>query len=382
MATATATKKVTKNKQAKAKPSEGRSPVATFAFKSTLKANNGTPANVPISDIVIEKGFNPRTIFDADAISHLAASIRKSGLIYPIVVRPAKSGKFAIVDGERRFRAVTELKWGDVPAIIRSDLADDDIEATFAAMITGNDESSAKLSPLELATAVDRLKKADKSLTNEVIAARSGITVRTIRRYASLVDLPEDVVERLKNGTISANVAMELASQEDAVRKEILSKEADDSLTPISIRKRAKEIATAAVDRVEGRTSRPTDDREPAPRSLSVVTPRSRKVLSDAISQSAVILHDARVTREKEIKDKTWTKSNETTFTGVLSSTYALLYAFGEFGEGDYLPPIEGVNDDDISKRLAPFWRLVEKRAAAQKAADASEEKGDPDDNE
>lgn len=62
--------------------------------------------------------FQPRKVFDATAIKELAETIQNHGLLQPIIVREYEPSKYEIIAGERRFRAVNELKWEKIPAII------------------------------------------------------------------------------------------------------------------------------------------------------------------------------------------------------------------------------------------------------------------------
>src|SRR5690606_39829327 len=73
---------------------------------------------VRLADIIPNR-FQPRTIFDEDKIDELARTINIHGVIQPIVIRPIEDGKFEIIAGERRYRAMKKLNWTEVPAIIR-----------------------------------------------------------------------------------------------------------------------------------------------------------------------------------------------------------------------------------------------------------------------
>ena len=76
--------------------------------------------------------FQPRQVFDEHAIAELAETIRAHGLLQPIVVREYETGKYEIIAGERRFRAVTSLNWETIPAIVEKM---DDHETASLALI-------------------------------------------------------------------------------------------------------------------------------------------------------------------------------------------------------------------------------------------------------
>ncbi len=79
---------------------------------------------VPVSAIMPNR-FQPRQVFDERRITELAETIKEHGLLQPIVLREYEPEHYEIIAGERRFRAVNELKWDTVPAIIQK-LSDDE----------------------------------------------------------------------------------------------------------------------------------------------------------------------------------------------------------------------------------------------------------------
>ena len=81
--------------------------------ESTVQAGHD---RLPVSELR-PNPFQPRGALDREALKDLAASIRENGLLQPVVVRSAEDGAWEIVAGERRFRAVQELGWSDVPVV-------------------------------------------------------------------------------------------------------------------------------------------------------------------------------------------------------------------------------------------------------------------------
>ena len=95
---------------------------------------------------IVPNPLQPRKEFSPDELTELANSIRKNGLLQPLVVRPAKevAGRYELVAGERRLRAVRKLGWKDVAVVIR----DVDDETLLVLALVENLQREA-LSPLE-----------------------------------------------------------------------------------------------------------------------------------------------------------------------------------------------------------------------------------------
>ena len=84
---------------------------------------------IPVAQIIPNR-FQPRQRFDQTAIAELAQTIQEHGLLQPIVLREYEDDHYEIIAGERRFRAVSSLKWDTVPAILEK--MDDDETASMA----------------------------------------------------------------------------------------------------------------------------------------------------------------------------------------------------------------------------------------------------------
>ena len=79
---------------------------------------SGDLRHVPLDDIG-PNPFQPRHVFDEQAITDLANSLRTSGLLQPVVLRPTEAGKYQLIAGERRWRAAQQLGWGEIGAVVR-----------------------------------------------------------------------------------------------------------------------------------------------------------------------------------------------------------------------------------------------------------------------
>jgi len=152
--------------------------------------------------------YQPRRAFDAEALKELKESIAKSGLIQPVVVRTAGAG-FELVAGERRWRAVKELGWTKVPAIVRE--VD---ERTLLVLALVENLQRASLSPIDEAEGYERLA-AEFKLSHADIAASVGRDRSTVANAIRLLKLPKAVQQLLDSGALSAGHARALLSLED-----------------------------------------------------------------------------------------------------------------------------------------------------------------------
>src|SRR5574338_1488938 len=137
-------------------------------------------------DLIDPNSFQPRTLLSADGLDELANSIRSSGLIQPILLRPAGE-RYELIAGERRWRAAGKAGLEQVPAIVR-DI--DDGEALELAL--AENLLREELNPIEIARAYERLQQ-QFHLTHEQIAERLGINRTTVTNTIRLLGLPPAV---------------------------------------------------------------------------------------------------------------------------------------------------------------------------------------------
>lgn len=152
--------------------------------------------------------FQPRHRFDMDDIRGLADSIRKNGILQPILVRrdPASPDQFEIIAGERRWRAAQEAQLHEVPVIVR-DL--EDKEALEVALVENLQRQD--LSPIEEASGYARLM-AEFEYTQEDMADAIGKSRSHVANMTRLLSLPQPVKDLVDEGKISAGHARALLS--------------------------------------------------------------------------------------------------------------------------------------------------------------------------
>ncbi len=159
-------------------------------------------------DLIYPNPFQPRKVFDEDKIDELAESILQSGLIQPVVVFE-NDGKFFLVVGERRLRAVQKLKWGKIQVIVKS-LEEEQIAVN--ALLENIQRED--LNAIEVADGLNLLINKGK-VTHEVIGQKLGMSRAAVSNYLRLLKLPPKIQESLISGKITQGHARTLLSFTD-----------------------------------------------------------------------------------------------------------------------------------------------------------------------
>ncbi len=149
-------------------------------------------------DAIIPNPRQPRQVFDDDGLTALADSIKKAGLMQPIVVRIASdAGTYELVAGERRWRAAQIAGLQQLPSIVRD--LDDKTSAEWALIENLQRED---LNPIDRAEAFDRLV-VDFNATQQQIAAQLGIDRSSVANFLRLNDLEPPVKDAVRDGRLS-----------------------------------------------------------------------------------------------------------------------------------------------------------------------------------
>jgi ParB family chromosome partitioning protein len=157
-------------------------------------------------DVLISGKYQPRTEFNDEALSDLAASIKAQGIIQPLIVRNLTPDQYEIIAGERRWRAAKIAGLTTVPAIIRN--VSDETALAFALIENIQREA---LNPVEEALSLVRLKD-EFSMTHEEIAERVGRSRSAVTNLMRLLSLDEEVKGWLRLGKIEMGHARALLS--------------------------------------------------------------------------------------------------------------------------------------------------------------------------
>lgn len=154
----------------------------------------------------------PRKTFDEDALSELAESIKRYGVIQPIVVTE-KTGYYAIIAGERRWRAAKIAGLTEIPALIRDDDARKNKEISLIENMQRED-----LNAYEKAVGVKSLME-DYHLTQEEIAKVLGKGRSSIANTVRVLNLTPDVLELAKQGKLTEGHCKALLAITDAKKQ-------------------------------------------------------------------------------------------------------------------------------------------------------------------
>jgi ParB family chromosome partitioning protein len=139
----------------------------------------------------------PRTNFDPEALSALAASIEASGVVQPLLVRPLADGSYELVAGERRWRAAQQAGLAKVPAVVRDQAEAERLQAALIENMVRED-----LNPVEEAKACAALVE-DLGLTKEELARRVGRSRPAVSNLIRLLELPDEALDMLRSGELS-----------------------------------------------------------------------------------------------------------------------------------------------------------------------------------
>jgi len=146
----------------------------------------------------------PRRHFDEDALATLAASIRRLGLLQPVVVRRTDAGGYELVMGERRWRASQRAGLVTIPALV---IETDDRGALERALVENIHRQD--LNPIEEAAAYRQLLD-EAGLTHEQLAERVGLSRPSVSNAIRLLELPDSIQGLVIQGRLSAGHARSL----------------------------------------------------------------------------------------------------------------------------------------------------------------------------
>ncbi len=179
------------------------------AGRNESPSDEGGVREVDLSRIVA----NPRQMrvhFDETALSDLAESIRKKGILEPVLVRPLAGGRFELIAGERRTRAARLVGLTAVPAVVKEMSDRESLEAALLENVMRED-----LTPVEEARGYQKLVD-EFGYTHEQIASRTGIERATVTNALRLLRLPSRVLDDVERGLLTAGHAKVLLGLEHA----------------------------------------------------------------------------------------------------------------------------------------------------------------------
>lgn len=195
---------------------------------------------VPLAEIQ-PNPEQPRTHFDPQALTDLKNSIQVHGIIQPILVRSKPGGGYVLIAGERRLRAAGLAGLQTVPAVLRADAGEGDVQLELALV---ENLQRQDLDAVECARGYRRLQQ-DYGYTQEQVANKVGKERATVANALRLLRLPDSVLNLLREGRITAGHAKALLAVEDAqllkgIVAQILTKDLSVRATEALVRSQVK----------------------------------------------------------------------------------------------------------------------------------------------
>lgn len=193
--------------------------------------------------------YQPRKEFNEEALHSLADSIKKYGMIQPIIVNKIEKKnekgivcEYQIVAGERRWRASKILGLKQIPAIIKEQTNKEKLEIALIENVQRKN-----LNPIDKAEAFDRLKR-EFGLLDKEIAKLSGLSREVVTNSLRILSLPEEVKGALKSGVISEGHARALlGAKEPKLIKELLDEIISNGYSVRETERRVKERNAGAM---------------------------------------------------------------------------------------------------------------------------------------
>ncbi|MBW4548704.1 MAG: ParB/RepB/Spo0J family partition protein [Symplocastrum torsivum CPER-KK1] len=251
-------------------PRSRKPPVKRLKGLDNLFGEEPFPLPCLAIEQIILPSQQPRRYFDPEKLEQLVQSVREHGILEPLLVRPLSEGNYELVAGERRYRAAQAVGLSEVPVVVK---ALNEREALQLALIENlqredlsafeETEGIVQLLALQLECPVEDVPKVLYRLQNERLSSKSngnvtinaeaeaveqvfaGLGLMTwqsfIRNRLPLLNLPEDILEALRQGQIAYTKATVLARIEDEQERQSLLQDAiTSSLSLSQIRERVK----------------------------------------------------------------------------------------------------------------------------------------------
>lgn len=197
--------------------------------------------------------FQPRRTFDTAALSELAESIKASGLLQPLVVR--SNGKYyELIAGERRWRAIQQLGWAKVPAVVRE--ADDQALLTLALIENLQRDD---LTPIDEALGYQRLMD-EFSIAQGEVARLVGKDRSTVSNSLRLLKLPAEVQQMLERRELTeghARALLAISNAPELVKLAVLAFDEGWSVRETEARVRGETLSRTAPDSRARRVIKP-----------------------------------------------------------------------------------------------------------------------------
>lgn len=225
--------------------------------------------SIPIASIRANP-FQPRQEFRPEDLADLEASLKASGLLQPITVRPAPTGDgYELIAGERRFRAATRLGWSEIAAVVRPT---DDRESLTLALV--ENLQRADLDPIEEADGYQRLID-EFVLSQQEVADVVGKDRSTVANALRLRGLPPAVRAMVQDKQITAGHARAMLPLGTAGAIAALAKEVVEN--GLSVRDVERRVQAGRAE--PAKTGRKKSAAEPTEKSSNAESRRIEELL-------------------------------------------------------------------------------------------------------
>lgn len=233
----------------------GRGLSAILSASSAPAAGTDTPGAAQLRELALDtikpNKDQPRRRFDEEKLQALAESVTDRGVIQPVIVRPKAGGTFELVAGERRWRAARLAGLTQMPALVQ-----DHDDATTLEVALVENMAREDLNPVEEARAVAGLVE-ELGLTREAVGRKVGRSRVAISNLLRLLDLPDEALELLEDGTLSEGHGRAILLAEDQLDRKRLARAAADGGWSVRVTEdQARKANEVASERGAGGSAR------------------------------------------------------------------------------------------------------------------------------
>ena len=191
--------------------------LAALLPESEAKETGQTIHMIPVTQIQPNR-YQPRKTFVEEELRELVESIKRHGILQPVLVRRKSEDRYELIAGERRFRAAALAQLPAVPAVIRKS---SDAESTILSLIENIQRSN--LNPVEEAKAYRRLID-EFGVTQEAVAERVGRDRASVANICRMLSLPTEVQGMVASGQLTLGHAKVILGKKNAEDQLTLAK--------------------------------------------------------------------------------------------------------------------------------------------------------------
>lgn len=171
-------------------------------------------------ELIVTNPNQPRGAFDEHALLALAESVRRRGVLQPVLVRPLAGGKYELIAGERRWRAARLAERDSIPALVRHNEDAGSLELALIENMARED-----LNPVEQARGCAALVE-ELGLTREEVGLRVGRSRVSVSNLIRLLELPDEALELIERAELSEGHGRALLAVGDHDERRRLAREA------------------------------------------------------------------------------------------------------------------------------------------------------------